>query len=54
MAIMQDGSAVLIIGFNELNTVIMDPSTGQIYKKGMNDSKHWFENNGNQFIAYIN
>lgn len=54
MAIMQDGSAVLIIGFNELNTVIMDPSTGQIYKKGMNDSKNWFENNGNQFIAYIN
>ncbi len=54
MAIMQDGSAVLIIGFNELNTVIMDPSTGQIYKKGMNDSQNWFENNGNQFIAYIN
>ena len=54
MAIMQDGSAVLIIGFNELNTVIMDPTTGEIYKKGMNDSKNWFENNGNQFITYIN
>ena len=54
MAIMQDGSAVLIIGFNELNTVIMDPETGEIYKKGMNDSKNWFENNGNQFITYIN
>ena len=54
MVIMQDGSAVLIVGFNELNTVIMDPATGEIYKKGMNDSQNWFEKNGNQFITYIN
>lgn len=54
MAIMQDGSAVLITGFNELNTVIMDPATGTVYKKGMNDSASWFEQNGNQFITYIN
>lgn len=53
LAIMQDRSAVLIIGFNELNTVIMDPATGTIYKKGMNDSTEWFQNNGNQFITYI-
>ena len=54
MAILQDKSAVLIVGFNELNTVIMDPATGTIYKKGMNDSTEWFNQNGNQFIAYIN
>ncbi|MGN0133051.1 MAG: hypothetical protein ACI4AA_11470 [Lachnospiraceae bacterium] len=53
MAILQDKSAVLIIGFNELNTVIMDPATGTIYKKGMNDSTEWFNANGNQFITYI-
>lgn len=53
LALMQDNTAVLIIGFNELNTVIMDPITGMIYKKGMNDSKAWFEENGNSFVTYI-
>lgn len=52
LATLKDGNAVLIIGFNELNTVLMDPISGSIYKKGMNDSKEWFEENGNQFITY--
>jgi hypothetical protein len=53
LAMLQDGNAVLIVGYNELNTVIMDPQTGTIYKKGMNDSKEWFEQNGNCFMTYI-
>lgn len=53
LATLNDGSAVLIVGFNELNTVLMDPLTGTIYKKGMNDSKQMFEENGNRFITYI-
>lgn len=53
LALLNDGNAVLLVGFNELNTVIMDPVTGTIYKKGMNDSKEWFEENGNHFITYI-
>ena len=53
MAMLEDGNAVLVIGFNELNIVIFDPQIGTIYKKGMNDSKQWFEENGNNFIAYI-
>lgn len=53
LATLNDGSAVLVIGFNELNTVLMDPLTGTVYKKGMNDSKLMFEENGNCFIAYI-
>ena len=52
MAMLNDGNAVLIVGFNELNTVIMDPMTGTIYKKGMLDSTQWFEENGNNFICY--
>ncbi len=50
---MRDGSAVLLIGFNEKNTVVMNPETGTVYKVGMNDSKEWFEENGNCFITYI-
>lgn len=53
LATLNDGNAVLVIGFNELNIVVMDPLTGTVYKKGMNDSKTWFEENGNCFITYV-
>lgn len=53
LVIMKDGTAVLLIGFNEKNTVVMNPETGTVYKVGMNDSKEWFEENGNCFITYI-
>ena len=53
LAMLSDGSAVLVIGFNELNIVVMNPETGTVYKKGMNDSKEWFEENGNCFITYV-
>lgn len=48
-----DGEAVLIVGFNDLNTVWMNPENGRVYKVGMNDSKKFFEENGNNFIAYL-
>ncbi len=50
---LNDDSAVLVIGFNEQNIVVMDPEAGTVYKKGMNDSTKWFEENDNQFVAYI-
>ena len=53
LAMLQDGSAVLLVGFNEKNTVVMNPETGSVYKVGMNDSTEWFEQNGNRFITYI-
>jgi len=53
LAMMEDGSAVLIIGFNEKNTVVMNPETGTVYKVGMNDSTEWFEKSGNRFITYV-
>lgn len=53
LAALQDGNAVLIIGFNELNIVLMDPVMGTIYKKGMNDSTQWLLENGNRFITYV-
>ena len=53
LASFNDGNAVLIIGFNELNTVLMDPLTGGTpFKMGMNDSADMFEENGNRFITY--
>jgi len=53
LAILADGEAILITGFNEYNVVIFEPSSGKLYKKGMKDSTKWFEENGNRFITYF-
>lgn len=53
LALLENGEAVLVTGFNEYNVVIMEPATGSLYKKGMNDSAQWFEENGNCFITYM-
>ncbi|MBO7096988.1 MAG: hypothetical protein J6V94_08520, partial [Lachnospiraceae bacterium] len=52
MAMLQGGGAVLITGHNEKELVIMDPATGELYKKDIAKMKEIFENNGNQFITY--
>ncbi len=53
LAILADGEAVLITGFNEFNIVVSEPSTGKLYKKGINDSTKWFAENGNRFVTYF-
>lgn len=50
---LEDGSALLITGFNELNIVVMDPKDGTVYKVGMNDATEMLQENGNQFITYM-
>lgn len=50
---LENGKAVLVIGFNEYNVVLMDPATGMVFKKGMNDSRESFSAGGNRFITYI-
>lgn len=53
LALLENGEAVLLTGFNEYNVVVMEPATGRLYKKGMNDTREWMEENGNPFITYI-
>ncbi len=53
LCMMNDGSSLLLIGFNEQNTVLANPRNGQVYKYGMNDSEKLFEENGNHFITYL-
>lgn len=50
---LEDGSALLITGFNELNIVVMDPRDGTVYKVGMNDATEMLEESGNRFITYM-
>ncbi len=53
VALLNDGNAVLIVGYNELNTVIFNPLSGRISKMGMKDSEDFFEANGNSFFTYV-
>lgn len=46
-------SSVVIVGFDEYNTYIMDPSTGEVKPYGMNDSTTLFQKAGNVFITYL-
>lgn len=50
---LEDGSAMLVIGFNELNVVVMNPESGTVYKVGMNDATELFRQNGNMFVTYL-
>ena len=53
LALLEDGNAVLITGFNERNVVLMDPQTGRISWMGLNDAAAWFEENGNMFVSCV-
>ena len=50
---LENNSAMLVIGFNELNIVVMNPQSGTVYKVGMNDATELFRQNGNAFITYL-
>ena len=52
LARLTDGSAVLVIGYNDYQVVIMNPATGTIYKKSIREAGEWFEENGNWFMTY--
>jgi hypothetical protein len=55
LATLDNGEAVLIIGFNEFNVLIMEPDDKgvKLTRMGLNDSAEYFMENGNRFIAYI-
>ncbi len=53
LACLNDGSALLLIGFNQQNVVVMNPEKGTIYKVGMNDMTQWMQENRNCFVTYM-
>lgn len=52
LALLNDGEAVVITGYNELNVVVMNPADGTLAKKGMKDAEDWLRKNGNNFVTY--
>lgn len=52
LALLEDGSAVLLVGFNETQVGVLDPKAGVIRKMRTAEAAEWFEENGNRFITY--
>lgn len=46
-------TSVVIVGYDEYNTYLYDPRTGQTAPYGMNDSTALFQAAGNIFISYL-
>lgn len=53
MAMMSGDTMCLIVGYDKLNTIIMEPVRNETYYVGMNDSTKMFEEAGNVFYAYL-
>lgn len=54
LAITGEKQGLLIVGYDNLNIIVMNPDNNRlVYKMGMNDSIQYFENHGNYFISYI-
>ena len=52
MAMVEDDNAVLIVGYDQNNLMILDPIEGKAAKKGIKDSSNWFTEYGNRFLTY--
>lgn len=53
MAMLDSDTMGLIVGYDKLNTIVMNPERGEVYYVGMNDSTEMFERAGNIFFAYL-
>ncbi len=48
-----NNTSVVIVGYDEYNTYLYDPGTGETTPYGMNDSTELFQAAGNIFISYL-
>lgn len=46
-------SSVVIVGYDQYNTWLLNPATGEVTPYGMNDSTALFQKAGNVFISYL-
>lgn len=49
----ENGEGVVIIGYDDYNTILYNPSTQETYYFGMQDSTNTFQANGNVFLCYL-
>ncbi len=49
----QEGSYLLLCGFDPYNVTVYDPSSRETYKVGINDSTEYFRARGNDFVCAV-
>ncbi len=49
----QEGSYLLLCGFDQYNVTVYDPSSRETYKAGINDSTEYFRVRGNDFVCAV-
>ncbi len=52
LALLRNGGAVLITGYNEQEVVFLDPEAGTLSKRSLGEAREFFAQNGNHFISY--
>lgn len=53
MAFTDEGSWLMLCGFDQYNVTVYDPSARETYKAGLNDSTEYFRVRGNDFICGV-
>ena len=48
-----NNEAMLIVGYDEHNTILYNPDSNTTYKMGLQDSNAMFEAAGNVFLGYL-
>lgn len=48
-----DGSYLILCGYDQYNVTVYDPQTRETYKAGLNDSTEFFRQRGNDFICAV-
>lgn len=48
-----ENSSVVIVGYDQYNTWLLDPATGEVKPYGLNDSTALFQKAGNIFLTYL-
>ena len=48
-----ENSSVVIVGYDQYNTWLFDPASGEVKPYGMNDSTALFQKAGNIFLTYL-
>ena len=51
MGMLENDNCVLIVGYDMYNAVLMEPSTGTIYKQGLEETQAQFKQYGSRFVA---
>lgn len=51
LGMLENGNCVLIVGYNFYNAMLLNPSTGEVYRQGLEETTEQFKQYGNRFVC---